>query len=96
MITSSKILTNHLLFDELDLWNQLDGKSVSDDDTRKYYQMIDDLIDSQIGESISWLESDEAKDIFSRKLKFKKKSSMHLKILGKIFLINLMRMLMIY
>ena len=72
MITSSKILTNHLLFDELDLLNQLDGKSVSDDDTRKYYQMIDDLIDSQIGESISWLESDEAKDIFFQEAEIQK------------------------
>lgn len=65
MITvNDKILTNQLLIDELDLWGLFDSKSINDEDTSRYYQLIDDLLDSQIGESIAWLESDEARDYF--------------------------------
>ena len=59
MITTSsqdRILTNQLLLDELELWNLFDSKSIDDDQTQKYYQLIDDLLDSQIGESIAWLQ----------------------------------------
>ena len=67
MITTSsqdRILTNQLLLDELELWNLFDSKSIDDDQTQKYYQLIDDLLDSQIGESIAWLQSDAAKEYF--------------------------------
>ena len=59
MITTSsqdRILTNQLLLDELELWNLFDSKSIDDDQTQKYYKLIDDLLDSQIGESIAWLQ----------------------------------------
>lgn len=67
MITTSsqdRILTNQLLLDELELWNLFDSKSIDDDQTQKYYQLIDDLLDSQIGESIAWLQSDDAEEYF--------------------------------
>lgn len=75
MITTSsqdRILTNQLLLDELELWNLFDSKSIDDDQTQKYYQLIDDLLDSQIGESISWLQSDAAKEYFFEQISLQK------------------------
>lgn len=71
-MASSKILTNQLLFDELDLWNQLDGKSISEDDAKEYYRLIDELLDSQINESIDWLDSEEAEDYFFNEAELQK------------------------
>ena len=75
MITASsqdRILTNQLLLDELELWNLFDSKSIDDDQTQKYYKLIDDLLDSQIGESIAWLQSDAAKEYFFEQVSLQK------------------------
>ncbi|WP_296852508.1 phage minor head protein [uncultured Methanobrevibacter sp.] len=75
MITTSsqdRILTNQLLLDELELWNLFDSKSIDDDQTQKYYQLIDDLLDSQIGESIAWLQSDAAEEYFFEQVSLQK------------------------
>ena len=65
MITvNDPALTNMLLIEELGLWELFDSKSINDDKTKQYYQLIDDLLDTQIGESIAWLQSDEAKEHF--------------------------------
>ena len=75
MITTSsqdRILTNQLLLDELELWNLFDSKSIDDDQTQKYYKLIDDLLDSQIGESIAWLQSDAAKEYFFEQVSLQK------------------------
>ena len=65
-------LTNQLLIEELGLWDIFDSKSIDDDKTRRYYQLIDDLIDTQIGESIAWLQSDEAKEYFFKQVELQK------------------------
>lgn len=70
--SEDSILTNQLLIDELDLWFELDSKSIDDDKTRRYYQLIDDLIDSQIGESLAWLQSDAAKEYFFEQVEIQK------------------------
>jgi len=62
ILASDRILTNQLLIDELDLWELFDSKSIDDDNTKRYYQIIDNIIDSQIDETIAWLNSDEAKE----------------------------------
>ena len=62
ILAPSHTLTNQLLIDELDLWELFDSKSINDDKTKRYYQLIDDLLDNQIGESIAWLQSDAAKE----------------------------------
>lgn len=75
MITTSsqdRILTNQLLLDELELWNLFDSKSIDDDQTQKYYKLIDDLLDSQIGESIAWLQSDAAEEYFFEQVSLQK------------------------
>ena len=73
MITvNDQRLTNQLLIDELDLWRLFDSKSIDDDKTKQYYQLIDDLLDSQIGESIAWLQSDDAKEYFFNEIGLQK------------------------
>ena len=70
--TDDQRLTNQLLIDELDLWDLFDSKSIDDDKTRRYYQLIDDLLDSQIGESIAWLQSDAAEEYFFKQAELEK------------------------
>ena len=65
-------LTNLLLIEEAGLWDLFDSKSISADQTKRYYQLIDSLIDSQIGESIAWLQSDEAKKYFFEEAELQK------------------------
>lgn len=73
MITvNDPALTNILLIEELGLWELFDSKSIKDDKTKQYYQLIDDLLDSQIGESIAWLQSDEAKEHFFKQSELQK------------------------
>ena len=73
MITlAEKQLTNALLIDELDLWFELDNKSIDDEDAKKYYDLIDNLIDTQLNESINWLESDTAKEYFFNDIELQK------------------------
>lgn len=71
-VTDSQSLTNQLLIDELELWELFDSKSISDDKTKRYYQLIDDIIDTQIGESIAWLKSDAAKEYFFQQVELEK------------------------
>ncbi|WP_296882134.1 phage minor head protein [uncultured Methanobrevibacter sp.] len=71
-VNDSQSLTSQLLIDELELWGLFDSKSISDDKTKRYYQLIDDLLDSQIGESIAWLQSDEAKEYFFEQVELQK------------------------
>lgn len=72
IVSQDHNLTNQLLIDELDLWELFDSKSIDDDKTKRYYQLIDDLLDSQIGESVAWLQSDEAKDYFFQQVELEK------------------------
>ena len=72
ILNDDQALTNMLLIDELGLWDVFDSKSIDDDKTKRYYQLIDDLLDSQIGESIAWLQSDEAKEYFFKQSELQK------------------------
>lgn len=72
ILAPSHTLTNQLLIDELDLWELFDSKSINDDKTKRYYQLIDDLLDTQIGESIAWLQSDAAKEYFFQQVELEK------------------------
>ena len=67
-----QVLTNMLLIDELGLWGLFDSKSIDDNQTKQYYQLIDDLIDTQISESIAWLQSDTAKEYFFQQVEVEK------------------------
>lgn len=72
ILNDDQALTNMLLIDELGLWDVFDSKSIDDDKTKRYYQLIDDLLDSQIGESIAWLQSDEAEEYFFEQVEAQK------------------------
>ena len=64
ILTNDHVTTNHLLLSDAELWELLDSKSIDDDKTRQYFDLLDNLIDSQINESVAWLNSDEARDYF--------------------------------
>ncbi|MBQ2832333.1 phage minor head protein [Methanobrevibacter sp.] len=64
LTTDSHALTNQLLINELDLWELFDSKSMEDNHAKQFYQMISDLIDTDLGASIDWLDSEEAHQLF--------------------------------
>ena len=52
------------MMDELDYWVELTVKAINDEWTLRYYNTIMNLLNSQVDESIKWLESDDAKELF--------------------------------
>ncbi|WP_304103918.1 phage minor head protein [Methanobrevibacter ruminantium] len=50
--------------DELDYWDELTVKAINDEWTLRYYNHIMNLLNNQVDESIKWLESDDAKELF--------------------------------
>ena len=64
MVSEERIKTNLLLMDELDYWDELTVKAINDEWTLRYYNHIMNLLNSQVDESIKWLESDDAKELF--------------------------------
>ncbi|MBQ2832249.1 phage minor head protein [Methanobrevibacter sp.] len=63
-ILKEKLVTNHMLLDYFDMWDEFDITKVEDPKTIRYYDLIMNLLDSQIDASIRWLESEEARDYF--------------------------------
>ena len=63
-ILREELITNHLLLDYFDMWDEFDIKKVDDAKTIRYYNLLSNLFDNQIDASIRWLESDEARDYF--------------------------------
>lgn len=64
MVNKERIITNKLLIDDLDFWDQVMIKVNDDDNVKKFYADISKIIDEQINESIEWLDSEEAKSFF--------------------------------
>ncbi len=64
MISEERIKTNHLLLDELGMWDEFTVKSINDEWTRRYYVYLMNQINQQINEAIGWLDSEEAKEFF--------------------------------
>ena len=63
-IKEERIKTNLLMLDYFDMWDEFHFKSINDTKTLRYYNLISNLIDSQIGASIRWLDSEEAEEYF--------------------------------
>lgn len=63
-IIKERLITNHLMLDYLDMWDDFDIKSNSDKYVNQYYFGLLMLINDQINETISWLDSEEAKEFF--------------------------------
>ncbi len=63
-ITEERIKTNLLMLDYFDMWPEFSVKSINDTKTARYYNLISNLIDSQIDAGIRWLDSKEAEEYF--------------------------------
>lgn len=64
MVSEERIKTNLLLMDELDMWDEFTVKAINDEWTLRYYNHIMNLLNSQVDESIKWLDSEEARQLF--------------------------------
>lgn len=63
-ILREELITNHLLLDYFDMWDEFDITKVNDPKTIRYYDLIMNLINNQIDAGIKWLDSDDARDYF--------------------------------
>ena len=63
-ILREELITNHLLLDYFDMWDEFDIQKVEDPKTIRYYDLIMNHIQNQIDAGIKWLETDEARDYF--------------------------------
>ncbi|WP_458405990.1 phage minor head protein [Methanobrevibacter sp.] len=63
-ILREELITNHLLLDYFDLWDEFDIRKVDDPKTVRYYDLLMNHIQNQIDAGVKWLESDEARDYF--------------------------------
>lgn len=71
MASIERIKTNHLLLDELGLWDEFKiNKAIDSSETQKYYQIISNLIDDQLKASRQWLSSKQAKDYFYQEAEY--------------------------
>ena len=64
-ILREELITNHLLLDYFEIWDELDIQKVNDAKTIRYYNLLSNLIDGQIDAGIRWLDSDDAKEYFT-------------------------------
>ena len=63
-ILREELITNHLLLDYFDMWDEFDIKSANDTREVRYYNQLMNLIESQLDAGIRWLDSNDAKDYF--------------------------------
>ena len=63
-ILKEELITNHLLLDYFDMWEEFNIKNVDDPKTVRYYNLLENHISNQIDATVRWLESDEARDYF--------------------------------
>lgn len=72
-ILREELITNHLLLDYFDMWDEFDITKAEDDPkTIRYYNLIENHINNQIDATIRWLESDQAIDYFFGEAKYQK------------------------
>ena len=63
-ILREELITNHLLLDYFDMWDEFDIQKVEDPKIIRYYDLLENHIKNQIDATIKWLESDQARDYF--------------------------------
>lgn len=72
-ILREELITNHLLLDYFDMWDEFDiTKTENDPKTIRYYNLLENHINNQIDATIRWLESDQAKQYFFGEAKYQK------------------------
>lgn len=73
MISSDRIMTNQLLIEEIDLWNQVIIKKNDTDEIKEYYNLLSKIINRFLEESIDWLSSEDAQNFFFKQTKYQQK-----------------------
>lgn len=71
-IEKERIITNLLMLDYFDMWDDFHFKTINDVKTMRYYNLIENLINSQIDASIRWLDSKEAEEYFKGESAYQK------------------------
>lgn len=71
-ILREELITNHLLLDYFELWDEFDIKSANDTREVRYYNLLMNLINGQLDAGIRWLDSDEAKEYFTGETEYQK------------------------
>ena len=71
-ILREELITNHLLLDYFDLWDEFDIKSANDTREVRYYNQLMNLINGQLDAGIRWLDSDEAEQYFKGESKYQR------------------------
>lgn len=71
-ILKEELITNHLLLDYFDLWDEFDIKSANDTREVRYYNQLMNLINGQLDAGIRWLDSDDAKEYFTGETEYQR------------------------
>ena len=71
-ILREELITNHLLLDYFDLWDEFDIKSANDTREVRYYNLLMNLINGQLDAGIRWLDSDNAKEYFTGETEYQR------------------------
>ena len=70
MVSEERIKTNLLLTDYLDYWDELTVKAINDEWTLRYYNIIMNLLNSQVDKAVNWLDSEEAEQLFKEEAQY--------------------------
>lgn len=63
-ILREELITNHMLLDYFDMWEEFDIQKVDDPKTIRYYNLLENHIQNQIDATIKWIESEDAREYF--------------------------------
>ena len=72
-IAHERLITNKLMLDHLDMWDEFDIKSVDDTKTVRYYNHIMNHINDEIEAGLKWLDSEEAEKYFKEESQYHQK-----------------------
>lgn len=72
-IAQERLITNKLMLNHLDMWDEFDIKSVDDTQTVRYYNRIMNHINDQLDAGVKWLDSDEAEKYFKEESQYHQK-----------------------
>lgn len=64
MVSEERIKTNHMLMDELDMWDEFTVKAINDEWTLRYYTLLMNLLNNQVDEAVKWLDTEEAQEYY--------------------------------
>lgn len=73
MVSVERIKTNHMLLDDLGLWDEFRINKTHDSSVvQRYYNLLKELIDNQLSSTKSWLNTTEARNYFFNGAKYQR------------------------